>query len=93
MQQLREQEEREHQEQLQEEQQKGAKPATAAATEPAAAAVAAHVVAPCPHDGGCPLEGRPSWCHFVQRFQASWGKGAGWVYFCAINCHLASHLY
>ena len=30
---------------------------------------AAHVVAPCPHDGACPLEGRPSWCHFVQRFQ------------------------
>lgn len=30
---------------------------------------AAHVVAPCPHDGACPMEGRPSWCHFVQRFQ------------------------
>ena len=29
----------------------------------------AHVVAPCPHDGACPMEGRPSWCHFVQRFQ------------------------
>lgn len=29
----------------------------------------AHVVAPCPHDGVCPMEGRPSWCHFVQRFQ------------------------
>lgn len=29
----------------------------------------AHVVAPCPHDGTCPMEGRPSWCHFVQRFQ------------------------
>lgn len=32
---------------------------------------AAHVVAPCPHDGVCPLETRTSWCHFVQRFQAS----------------------
>ncbi|PRW32889.1 methyltransferase mitochondrial [Chlorella sorokiniana] len=31
--------------------------------------VGAHVVAPCPHDGACPMEGRPSWCHFVQRFQ------------------------
>jgi hypothetical protein len=30
-----------------------------------------HVVAPCPHDGACPLAGRASWCHFVQRFQAS----------------------
>lgn len=29
----------------------------------------AHVVAPCPHDGKCPLEGRSSWCHFVQRFE------------------------
>lgn len=29
----------------------------------------AHVVAPCPHDGGCPMDGTPSWCHFAQRFQ------------------------
>lgn len=35
----------------------------------------AHVVAPCPHDGTCPMEGRPSWCHFVQRFQVSWWGG------------------
>ena len=26
-----------------------------------------HVVAPCPHDGVCPLVGSKSWCHFVQR--------------------------
>lgn len=36
-------------------------------------AAGAHVVAPCPHDGPCPLERRASWCHFVQRFQASLG--------------------
>ncbi|GAB4820160.1 hypothetical protein N2152v2_007206 [Parachlorella kessleri] len=29
----------------------------------------AHVLAPCPHDGRCPLLGRRSWCHFVQRFE------------------------
>lgn len=30
----------------------------------------AHVVAPCPHDGPCPLkQGRASWCHFIQRFE------------------------
>jgi ribosomal protein RSM22 (predicted rRNA methylase) len=30
----------------------------------------AHVIAPCPHDGPCPLQqGRASWCHFVQRFE------------------------
>ena len=28
-----------------------------------------HVVAPCPHDGGCPMDGTSSWCHFAQRFQ------------------------
>jgi ribosomal protein RSM22 (predicted rRNA methylase) len=30
----------------------------------------AHVVAPCPHDGVCPLAapGSPAWCHFVVRF-------------------------
>jgi hypothetical protein len=29
----------------------------------------AHVLAPCPHDGRCPLEGRRTWCHFIQRLQ------------------------
>lgn len=28
-----------------------------------------HVVAPCPHDGGCPMDGTESWCHFAQRFR------------------------
>jgi ribosomal protein RSM22 (predicted rRNA methylase) len=28
----------------------------------------AHVVAPCPHDGTCPMSGTKSWCHFGQRF-------------------------
>ena len=34
-------------------------------------AAAAYVVAPCPHDGKCPMEGTRSWCHFAQRFQRS----------------------
>jgi hypothetical protein len=28
----------------------------------------AHVAAPCPHDGPCPLAGSRAWCHFGQRF-------------------------
>ncbi len=31
-------------------------------------AAAAHVAAPCPHDGKCPLSA-PDWCHFTQRLQ------------------------
>ena len=31
----------------------------------------ASVVAPCPHDGQCPMQATQSWCHFVQRFERS----------------------
>ncbi|KAI3709637.1 hypothetical protein L2E82_39403 [Cichorium intybus] len=29
----------------------------------------AHIVAPCPHDGACPLDNTRKYCHLVQRLQ------------------------
>ncbi|GAX78636.1 hypothetical protein CEUSTIGMA_g6074.t1 [Chlamydomonas eustigma] len=34
-----------------------------------AKSIGAHVIAPCAHDGRCPMEGRRMWCHFSQRQQ------------------------
>ncbi|GMH39551.1 hypothetical protein BSKO_07449 [Bryopsis sp. KO-2023] len=31
-------------------------------------AAGCHIVAPCPHDGECPMNGKKMWCHFNQRF-------------------------
>lgn len=28
-----------------------------------------YIVAPCPHDGRCPMDGTRSWCHFSQKFE------------------------
>lgn len=33
-------------------------------------AAGAHLVAPCPHEGTCPMMG-PHWCHFAERLQRS----------------------
>lgn len=32
------------------------------------ASAGCHIVAPCPHDGTCPMAGKKMWCHFNQRF-------------------------
>lgn len=29
----------------------------------------AHIIAPCPHDGACPLDNTAKYCHFVQRLE------------------------
>ncbi|KAG1656116.1 hypothetical protein FOA52_010298 [Chlamydomonas sp. UWO 241] len=34
-----------------------------------AAGSGVHIVAPCAHDGACPMEGRRMWCHFGQRIE------------------------
>lgn len=36
-----------------------------------ALAPGAHTVAPCPHDGQCPMAGTAMWCHFGQRVRRS----------------------
>ncbi|KAH7550111.1 hypothetical protein JRO89_XS13G0137100 [Xanthoceras sorbifolium] len=35
-----------------------------------------HIVAPCPHDGRCPLENSGKYCHFVQRLQRTTSQRA-----------------
>ena len=35
---------------------------------PKAPVLGAHVLAPCPGDGACPMDGKSMFCHFVQRF-------------------------
>ncbi|KAK3228124.1 hypothetical protein Dsin_007986 [Dipteronia sinensis] len=35
-----------------------------------------HIVAPCPHDGACPLEKSGKYCHFVQRMQRTTSQRA-----------------
>jgi ribosomal protein RSM22 (predicted rRNA methylase) len=43
----------------------------------------AHIVAPCPHDGKCPLENTGKYCHFVQRLQRTSSQRSYKVpYFC-----------
>ncbi len=49
----------------------------------------AHVVAPCPHDGKCPMEGTKSWCHFAQRFQRSDLQRRHKVHAC---CNILDHM-
>ena len=49
----------------------------------------AHVVAPCPHDGKCPMEGTKSWCHFAQRFQRSDLQRRHKVHAC---CNIPDHM-
>lgn len=43
--------------------------ATAVSGNGGVAALSAHVLAPCQHDGRCPMDGADSWCHFVQRVE------------------------
>ena len=61
----------------------------------------AHVAAPCPHDGKCPLQA-PDWCHFTQRLQRSRAhkqiKGAElpyedekFAYVALTRCPVATH--
>jgi ribosomal protein RSM22 (predicted rRNA methylase) len=36
----------------------------------------AHIVAPCPHDGACPLDNTGKYCHFVQRLERTTSQRA-----------------
>lgn len=38
--------------------------------------IGAHVVAPCPHDGACPLDNTEKYCHFVQRLERTTSQRA-----------------